>query len=89
MNNFLNVHIENDQLVISVGTEYLLNYLQGHYLYNLGEPILIPDENAFLKEFTDYILKEEEDGATMIHQMFDDVFSDMAEQGADTLEFGE
>lgn len=86
----LEVKIERDRLVISIGVKCLafaIEWAPGLEKYDektgdfLGPKIT--DPLVFAKEIERQLSQEEEDGTTMVHRMIDKAAAEALEQGAE------
>ncbi|MEQ3693187.1 MAG: hypothetical protein ABNH16_07130 [Thalassolituus sp.] len=87
-NQQLKVFEENGVLSISIGVNTLRHACEIGRRYGTGE-IEITDEKLFLENLINEIEKEDEDGSTLAHVMFDSAVTSMlenGEEGVDLLE---
>ncbi|WP_010323023.1 hypothetical protein [Marinobacterium stanieri] len=82
----LSTEIVDGQLIISIGTDTLLNGLEIGRPHGLGD-ITITDRELFLKEFVLELNAESEDGSTLIHRVLDKAVSNALENGAQGVEY--
>ncbi len=82
----LNAEIQDEKLVLSIGTEMLISAAEYGRCYGAGT-VEISDQKEFLENLRHYILKQEEDLFTPFHCMIDDCVREMIEQGETGLEY--
>ena len=76
----LTVEIKEDVLLISIGTEILSHSCEVGRRYGLGD-IKITDKKQFLASLVRQLEFEDEDGSTLMHEMFDSAVTTMLENG--------
>lgn len=77
-NQPLRVQIVRGRICISVGIETLA-YCQNQCL-NMGE-FCVTESKVFAEEMVQALKKEEEDGTTLVHELFDAAGKNVFEQG--------
>ena len=77
----LTVEIKEDVLLISIGTEMLCHSCEVGRMYGLGD-IKITDKKQFIASLVRQLEFEDEDGSTLMHEMFDRAVTIMLENGA-------
>lgn len=89
-NGHLRVRIEREQIVISIGVATLPKVVEfGHDHHSYDEEAgdyLVPkitDPDTFAKEVLSELEREEEDGTTLVHLMFDKAIAHAIENGAE------
>jgi hypothetical protein len=88
------VLIENGEIVIRLAIDSLPDALKGHPMWdyscedfeNLPK---IVDLEAFAKEVARELQREEEDGTTLAHKMFDAAIEQAIEMGAEGIDFND
>lgn len=83
----LSCQIEGDDVVIRIGSALLLHAIQHGPSWN--ESWTINNPEAFLQEVVDHLLEEEEDGATMIHEVIDAAAVRAVEYGSENVDCDE
>ena len=82
MKGLLNVEIENSVLTITISMEALKCSIEsGNLDITAGGEVFISDIVEFGQAFKNELRREESDGTTPIHQMFDDVTNIYLENG--------
>ncbi|MBY2992477.1 hypothetical protein HF272_13665 [Rhizobium leguminosarum] len=85
----LSVIVEDNQVKISIGLGLLAFAVQSAPSYaGWPDDWYIDDIRKFGKEFASALQREEEDGTTPIHRMFDKVALELLEQGPECVEEG-
>ena len=79
--DYLSVKIENEKLVISIGTDLLL-----FALVNKGGDYKILNKEGFLKDIIEQLEMEQEDGTTLIHKALDSASDNAIEDGSENVE---
>lgn len=82
--NPLTAKVESDELVIRIGVDMLK-----HCVQNCGElenACKIPNADAFAKRMAQYLLYDDEQGATELHRTFDKVAWQIFEGGEPEIE---
>lgn len=80
----LSAKVEGDELVIRIGVRLL-----AHCVQNCGDlegSVRIDDAQAFAKRMAQYLLYDDETGATELHRTFDKAAWDIFESGEPELE---
>ena len=78
----LEVKIEDGRLLISIGVDTFCHATEyGMDQYFTGE-VKVTDNDVFVQEVAKELSREEEDGTTPIHRMFDKVAAKALENGA-------
>lgn len=75
--------IEGDEIVIRFVIPFLPLIFDGS---PLGPEFKVTDPNAFARDVVSELNREEEDGTTPVHRMFDAVLTEAVEQGAEGVE---
>lgn len=79
--------IEGDTVVIRISLVSLPTAVEGAWAsYGLPTRMKVTDVKAFAKELVIALNREEEDGTTRIHTMFDGAINEAIEQGAEGIE---
>jgi len=86
MSQQLSVKVEDGQLKISIGIALLAFAVQAQDQW--PEECYVSDVREFAKSVAGRLQKEEEDGTTPIHRMFDAVAETVLEQGDDGVDEG-
>lgn len=86
-NEQLNVSEIDGDITITIGKNLLSFAVQNGNLW--PEDFYIDDIDEFTKSFIRRLQREEEDGTTPIHRMFDMVADDVLEQGDQGVEEGD
>ncbi|SDZ95263.1 hypothetical protein [Marinobacterium iners] len=81
----LKVAVENEVLSISIGVDILCHACETGRMYGL-DGIKITDKELFLKGMVLQLCREEEDGTTPVHEMFDNAVSQMLEDGEEGVD---
>lgn len=90
----LEVSVEDGEIVIRIGVDTLQIAVQAcpslerYYDADSGnflEPKVL-DADLFASEVVTELTREEEDGTTVVHQLFDQAFLDAIENGADGIQ---
>ena len=76
----LTVEVREDVLSISIGTEILCHACETGRMYGLGD-IEITDKKVFVDGLVRQLESENEDGTTLVHEMFDKAVTEMLENG--------
>jgi hypothetical protein len=84
----LSVNVVDNRLQISIGIGLLAHAVQAPDGTDWPEDWYIDDIRKFGTEFARALLREEEDGTTPVHRMFDRVASDLLEEGPECVEEG-
>ena len=79
-NTNLTVEVKEDALLISIGTETLCHSCEVGRRYGLSD-IKITDKKQFLASLTRQLEFQDEDGSTLMHEMFDSAVTAMLENG--------
>ena len=79
-NTNLTVEVKEDVLLISIGTEILCHSCEVGRRYGIGD-IKITDKNQFILSLVRQLESEDEDGSTLMHEMFDGAVTVMLENG--------
>lgn len=75
--------IKDGQIVISVPVKNLPTIVEGMFAVRNREPdYKVSGATSFAKEVVRALNREDEEGTTPIHRMFDAAFDDAVEQGA-------
>ena len=82
----LQVRIENDQLVISIGVTSLLFALQ--IMDDWPEDLFVSDEAGFLNDLVNTLSAEAEDGSTPVHRLLDRAGIETLDQGSAHIDDG-
>jgi hypothetical protein len=82
----LSVKVEGGRLVISIDVALLAFAVQNGPKWP-GD-YHVPDVAEFAKEMARQLQKEEEDGTTIVHRMFDTAADEILEWGGDGVEYG-
>jgi hypothetical protein len=93
-NHYLEAVIENGKLVISIGlNELAFAATHGPYFFGAGNPEFeeprVTDVNVFADAILDELLAEQEDGTTLVHEMFDKAAERAVENGCEGIELPE
>lgn len=81
----LKVEVEADLLKISIGVDLLCHAVtHGPGMMSEAE---VTDRDAFVRAIVDELLRDEEDGTTPVHRMFDAAAEEAVEQGAEGVRF--
>jgi len=76
----LKTEVVDGELMISIDLEALKCSLEsGRLDILIGGEFKVTNMEVFMAEFRQYLMKEEEDGSTPVHLMFDQVAADMLE----------
>ncbi len=79
--------IENGAIVIRVSLAALPQVVEGAWaLHALDKRWKLTDVPTFAKELVHELNREDEQGTTMIHRMFDTAINEALEQGAEGIE---
>ncbi|AFV81243.1 hypothetical protein F862_gp003 [Vibrio phage vB_VpaS_MAR10] len=82
-NDLLNVEMDNDRIVMSIGIEAMrMSIESGQADFSVGGAVHIQDTHIFGLEMVDYLKVEAEDGGTPIHRMLDAVALEALDGGA-------
>lgn len=84
----LSVIVEDNQLRITIGLGLLAFAIQAPDHAGWPEDWHIDDIRMFGKEFAAALKREEEDGTTPLHRMFDKVAQDLLDEGPACVEQG-
>lgn len=91
--NPLDVKLEGAELVIRIPVDTLAFAAQAGEMWPqddmMNPTAFITDETTFAKEVVHALTKEEEDGTTLVHRMFDAAFTYITENGCDGVEWNE
>ncbi len=91
--NPLDVKLEGAELVIRIPVDTLAFAAQQGDMWpqddHMKPTAFITDETVFAKEVIHALTKEEEDGTTLVHLMFDKAFTYITENGCDGVEWNE
>ncbi|WP_230431797.1 hypothetical protein [Plesiomonas shigelloides] len=85
-NDYLQVGVEGNKLVISIGTAILLHAVEIGRGYGLGD-VAIKDKELFLTELVSALKSEKEDGNTLIYEALDQAVTNMIENGAESVDW--
>ena len=77
----LEVRIKGGQLFISIGIDTLCFATQFNF-----EDFKITDREGFAKDILNELEREEEDGTTLVHKMFDQAANSAVEDGSEYVE---
>jgi hypothetical protein len=85
----LEIKIENEQLIISIGIETLGFAVTHSDLFGLDERTMptITDAAEFAKAILHELAEEDDEGTTMVHEMLDKAAEDATEPGAEGIVF--
>lgn len=81
----INAKIEGDEIVIRIPIEALPHAAEVAWDQEYGEDehaLYVEDVNEFAKEFVYALLKEDEEGSTVLHFAFGEAVIEATEQGA-------
>ena len=84
--DLLDIQIIDEKLVISIGIDALFHAISFSPNYGLSD-LLFTNKNDFLNAVIDELRTEDESGATIIHNMFDEAANNAVENGCDGVEF--
>ena len=76
----LKVTVENDILSISIGVDMLRHSAEIGRRYGTGE-IIVTDQKTFIDGIAKQLDSPDEDGSTLVHELFDKAVSQMLEDG--------
>jgi len=76
----LTVEIKEDVFLISIGTEILCHSCEVGRRYGLSD-IKITDKKQFIASLVRQLKFEDEEGSTLVHEMFDSAVTTMLENG--------
>ena len=82
----LTVEHKAGEIRISIGMDTLIHALK---MNDRFDEFTVAEKELFANNFIDALNREEEDGTTPVHQLLDDTFDWMSEQGDDSIEFNE
>ena len=76
----LRVELVDRRLTISVGVDTLAEAVQ---ISDYGEDCKVTDIDGFAKDVLYELKREEEDGTTLVHRLFDNAAGEAVEQGSE------
>lgn len=79
-NTNLTVEVKEGVLLISIGTEILCHSCEVGRRYGISD-IKITDKKQFISSLVRQLESEDEDGSTLMHEMFDGAVTVMLENG--------
>ena len=85
----IEITLEDDGLVIRMGTEMLFHAVQAADTWPMdgnGIPAKILDKELFLQEFIAQLQCDDETGATVLHYAFDKAATEVMESGSESVE---
>lgn len=88
-NQLLDVTLTEDRVEISIGRKHLIQYLRDSDrwpTHDSGRPLKVLDEDEFLEEFCNMLMQEAENGATLLHDAFEDAAEEVFENGSESIE---
>lgn len=74
--------IEDGYIVIRIQIDALPIIVEGAVSLGNLDPMKITDAAAFAKDLVETLNNEDEQGTTLIHEMFDEAIGEAADQGA-------
>ncbi|AVI05111.1 hypothetical protein [Vibrio phage VP06] len=81
--DLLNVEMDNDRIVMSIGIEAMrMSIESGQADISVGGMVHVDNPDAFGHEMVNYLKAEAEDGGTPVHRMIDSVALEALEHGA-------
>lgn len=86
-NQQLKAEIKNEKLEISIGTHVLCFAVEHGDTVHQEAHFKITNGEVFAKEILTELMREEEDGTTLLHLAFDKAASNAFDQGAEGVEF--
>lgn len=84
----MNIDITNNELIISISTDNLIHAITHSPDYGLSS-IEITDKSEFLQGILEELLREDETGATPVHEMFDKAANLAIENGCEGVKLGD
>ena len=91
--NPLDVAIKDNALVVSIPIDTLCFAAEQGELWPqddmMNPTARITDQAVFAKAVLRELLREEEDGTTLVHLMFDKAFSNILENGCEGVDWGD
>lgn len=88
-NQLLDVALTEDRVEISIGRKHLIQYLSDSDrwpTHDSGRPLKVLNEEEFLEEFCNMLMQESENGATLLHDAFEDAAEEVFESGSESIE---
>ena len=83
----LSVDTINDKVVISIGVSALIHAVKLGPAFYLGlDTVKIVNKREFIRELTEALMMEAEDGSTPLHNAFDAAATYLIEHGADSVQ---
>lgn len=83
----LTAEIVDGKLIISIGINVLAHACEFGHPENQADEFRIVDKDEFAKDILNEITREEEDGTTPLHRLFDAATLEAIDQGSLGIEF--